>query len=95
MDHRARPGYCIADVCGLGEVQMKMTLHDNPRVDAEKRIKQLYKRLSTIVDYKFSRLSIQGNRMYINPYIKTDKASRIIKELHKQIRETDKILKSF
>lgn len=72
-----------------------ITLLNNPRVDAEKRIKQLYKRLDWVVDYKFSRFEIDWGRRYINPYIKVEKASRIIKELHKQISETKKILNSF
>jgi len=77
-----------------------VTLHDNPRVDAEKRIKQLYKRLDNICYYKASRIEIYYKdglacRIGIDPYIKVNKAGRIIKELHKQIRKTEKILKSF
>lgn len=72
-----------------------MDLLNNPRVDAEKRIKQLYKRLDNIRTYKASWFISGENWVGINPYIKTSKASRIIKELHKQISETWKILKSF
>jgi hypothetical protein len=77
-----------------------MTLNDNPMVSAEKRRKLLLVRRSKLLAYQSLRIEIVyengvAARMLINPYIKTEKASKIIRIIDKELSSIDKTLKHF
>lgn len=77
-----------------------MTLNDNPMVSAEKRRTLLLCRRDKLFAYKSLRVEIQyekgvATRMLINPYIKTEKASKIIKTINKELASIDKFLSYF
>lgn len=77
-----------------------MTLNDNPLVDAEKRFKQLLNRRDKLFKYKDQRISIEyengiASKIYINPHIKYDKASRLIIKINKELGKVEKFLHQF
>lgn len=77
-----------------------MTLNDNPMVSAEQRRKLLLGRRDKLIKYSNSRISIEyengmAARMFINPYIKSDKALKLISRVNKEIRKIEKFLNLF
>jgi hypothetical protein len=77
-----------------------MTLNDNPMVSAEKRRKLLLLRRSKLIAYSSRRISIEyengiAARMYIDPYIKSGKASKLINRINKEVGVLDKFLTHF
>lgn len=77
-----------------------MDLNNNPRVSAEKRLKQLTGRRDGLIRYKSTRLSIEREggaavRMYINPYIKAGKAGKLIALINKEILKIEKYLRQW
>jgi len=75
-----------------------MTLNDNPRVDAEKRVKQLYNRLYLISGYTSHEVEYNGEggmatRLYPNP--RRANGSRLCQIILKEIRIKEKFLKTF
>lgn len=77
-----------------------MTLNDNPRVNAGKRLWQLIDRRGKLINYSNARLNIEyengvAARMFINPYIKSGKASKLIDRINKEITKIEKYLKQW
>lgn len=79
-----------------------MTLNDNPRVDAEKRQKQLYKRLYFVSRYNnpFTGIDYDENGMPVRAYLnvhrnKMRQAQRLGAIIRKEIRKVEKFLHSF
>lgn len=78
-----------------------MTLNDNPRVTAEKRLKTLRSRLQRLANYRWSRISVESDengvaqRMFIDPYVKTKKADRILERFGKEERRLEKFVNTF
>jgi hypothetical protein len=66
----------------------------------EQRKKLLNSRRDKLLKYKWSRIDIEyengiAARMYINPYIKSGKADKIIKRIDAELSGINKILKYF
>lgn len=78
-----------------------MTLNNNPRVTAEKRLALLRLRLQRVANYRWSRISVESDehgvaqRMFINPYVKTKKADRILAVYRKEARRLEKFVNGF
>jgi hypothetical protein len=66
----------------------------------EQRKKLLNSRRDKLLKYKWSRIHIEyengmAARMYINPYIKSGKADKIIRRIDVELSRVNKILKHF
>lgn len=84
----------------LGVVMSCFSLNNNPRVNAEKRLKQLHRRRDWIIAYKAGYHEIEyengiAARMYINPRIKARKAGELIARINKEIGVVQRFLSSF
>lgn len=78
-----------------------MTLTDNPRVDIEKRIKQLYRRMHFVLVWRgLGSIDYENGvaaRFYpsLMPRKKREQAGRMLRVIHKEINLKEKQLKSF
>lgn len=79
---------------------LKPSFSLNDLIHLEDRRKHLNHRRDMLAAYKSLRLTIEyengiAARLYIDPYIKTSKANRLIKIIDLEINSIDKILKHF